>query len=134
MKLDTLNATYVSNTSNTVTFRFECNARLDASDEAAEVWGLEVKWIAHGRKRIRAGNRYLPAPDTKSGTEVVSPGQQPEGLGQGDVWKPVFEHGFPKGVILVQDNDQYIFNARLVPLILMNLSNYRTDVVVRDID
>ncbi len=133
MILDSVVSSFVGSDGSTVTFDFTCNARLAASEETAVDWALNVEWTSHGMTAQR-GN-LPPLPMIKAGSVVVSPGQAPRArASQGDNWRPTFRHRFTKAEILVDNNDVYIFNTALVPLVDINSSNPRSHVLQTDID
>ena len=116
MILDSVESRYVGDDGSTVTFEFECRARLAAAEEAACPWALNVSWRSFGMTVPRG--ELPPLPQVKAGTIVVSPGQTPNGKAQGDRWKPTFRHRFTKSEILVDNSDQYLFTTSLVPKLL----------------
>lgn len=135
MKAESLTVTFDDTAGTTVEFEFEITARIERAEETDVAWVLDVRiqGLGHRYHTFPNGTRYQ-VPHNKNHSFVIPDVQQPDGLGVGDVWRTRWTSSVDKRDIVVDDNDQYLFWARLMPHVQISPSREVFASVREDID
>lgn len=119
----------------TVNIHFHVTAHIEAVEETEFDWMLKVRIQGLGSRLhlLPNGSRYA-IPHNTNHSFIVTDTQRPDGLSEGDVWASHWTATVPKGEILVEDNDQYLFWVQLVPDVHISPSREIFASVREDID
>ena len=131
MRISTLEVRFDRETGSTIDIEFDVTALIEATDERRFEWLLEYDVSTFGTQPWR-DNMSLPVTNTHNG--IVSHPQRPRRLSQGDSWRTTWTTTVQKSDITVPDNDSYQFAASLRPVVDVNPSPKKVDVVSQDID
>jgi hypothetical protein len=135
MRLDTLTVIVKSKTDTTVTFQFDVTAVLNADQEAGVPWGLWMRLESNGMLSI-PGFEDLPMPAHKVDERWAGDRRIPKGKKQGNPWTESFTQAYQREQIAIANPkpewvnvENYVFKARLVPVLEVNQSPVITTVV-----
>jgi hypothetical protein len=134
MKTDKLEVAFTVTNETTVGLQFDVTARLEIPQEATTDWVLaaRIQGLGHRYHTFPNGTRYQ-VPHNKNYSFVIADIQRPDGLGVGDVWRSRWTATVDKQDVVVEDNDQYLFWARLMPHVQISptrevFASVRTDI------
>jgi hypothetical protein len=135
MKAEALGVAFGEVTEASVDIHFEVTARVEIVEETEIDWVLEVRMEGRGHRyhTFPNGTRYQ-VPHNKNHSLVIATVQRPTGLARGDLWRTRWTVSLDKRDIIVEDNDQYMFWARLMPHVQINPTREVFVSVREDID
>jgi hypothetical protein len=135
VRAQTLEVEFGHRSDTTVDIHFHITARIESAEETEFDWILQVRIQGLGSRvhTLPNGSRYA-IPHNTNHELVVTNTQRPEGLSDGEVWRTDWTATVPKRNVLVEDNDQYLFWAQLVPDVHITPSREIFASVREDID
>jgi hypothetical protein len=135
MKAQALEVDFGHRPDTTVDIHFHVTALIEAAEETEFDWMLNVRIQGLGSRLqvLPNGSRYA-IPHNTNHSFLTTDEQRPEGLSEGDVWRTTWTVTVNKRDILVEDNDQYLFWAQLLPDVHIQPSREIFTSVREDID
>jgi hypothetical protein len=135
MRAQTLEVEFGHRPDATVNIHFHVTAHIEAIEETEFDWMLKVRIQGLGTRQqtLPNGSRYA-IPHNTNHSLIITDTQRPDGLREGDAWQSRWTATVNKDDILVEDKDQYLFWAQLVPDVHISPSREIFVSVREDID